>query len=162
MPINKFFLGKIFKRPGGKPQINLDERETENSFWLTDNQGSNKLSTNDNWLTPEDEGQLSVDVFETPDNIVIKSTIAGLKPEDIDISLDNDMLTIRGKREQEEQIAEENYFYRECYWGNFSRSIILPCEVKANQIKATLKNGVLAITLPKIKKTTKSIDIQVK
>jgi len=161
MPISNFFLAKIFKRPSKKPKITLNNQKPDGNFWLTDNKGAANENPNDNWFDQEDEGQLSVDVFETPDNIVIKSTIAGLKPKDVDISLDNDMLTIRGKREQEEQIAEENYFYHECYWGNFSRSIILPCEVKANQIKAILKNGVLTITLPKVKKA-RPIDVQVK
>jgi len=113
------------------------------------------------WLTENYEGQLALDVYETPNNIVIKSAIAGVKPEDISISISNDMLTIRGKRQQEEEIKEENYFYRECFWGGFSRSIILPLEVNTDAIEATLKNGILTITLPKIKKG-KPINIPVK
>ncbi len=117
---------------------------------------------NDGWNNDDyEEGELSIDVFEDAENnIVVKSTIAGVKPEDIDISVNNDMLTIRGKREHEEKIEEKNYFYQECYWGNFSRSIILPCEVRVDKISAKLKNGVLIVKLPKAK-TEKKVAIRV-
>lgn len=107
----------------------------------------------------EEEGQLSVDVYQTKDSIVIKSTIAGVEPEDIDISFDNDMVTIRGQRQKDLNIRKEHYFYQECYWGGFSRSIILPVEVLADKIKATIKNGILTIILPKAKK--KEVNIKV-
>jgi HSP20 family protein len=114
------------------------------------------------WLSEGyEEGQLSIDVYQTPDKIIVKSTIAGVKPEDIDISINNDMLTIRGKREMNEQIKEQNYLYRECYWGSFSRSIILPVEIETDKIEAFLENGVLTVTLPKAK-SAKEISIKVK
>lgn len=112
------------------------------------------------WLDDNNEGELSVDVFQTADSIVVKSTIAGVQPEDIDISINNDMLTIRGERRHEEQVQEDDYFYQECYWGSFSRSIILPVEVKAEEVDATLKNGVLTVKLPKARKS-KSVSIRV-
>ena len=112
------------------------------------------------WLE-EEEGQLSVDVYQDKDNIIIKSTIAGVKPEDIDISINNDLITIKGKREMEETVKDEDYFYQECYWGSFSRSIILPVEVKADQAQAELKNGILTIVLPKVK-PSKAVSIKVK
>lgn len=104
-----------------------------------------------------EEGELALDVYEDKENnIVIKSTIAGVRPEDIDISMNNDdMLTIRGKREHEEKIDKKNYFYKECYWGGFSRTIILPCEVKSSKITAKLKNGILTIKIPKAKREKK-------
>lgn len=95
------------------------------------------------------EGQLAIDVFQTAESVVIKSTIAGVKPEDIDIAIDKDMVTIRGSRHQEEEIRDDDYFYQECYWGDFSRSVVLPVEVKAEEAEAVLKNGVLTLTLPK-------------
>ncbi|MFA6253192.1 MAG: Hsp20/alpha crystallin family protein [Patescibacteria group bacterium] len=98
----------------------------------------------------DEEGQLSVDVYQDKNNIVIKSTIAGVDPDNIDISFHNDMLTIRGERQQDQTISEDDYFYKECYWGSFSRSIILPLEVQADKIKATIKNGILTIVLPKV------------
>lgn len=100
----------------------------------------------------ETEGQLTIDVFQTSDDIVIKSTIAGVDPADLDVAITNDMLTIRGKRIQDSKIKQEDYFYQECYWGSFSRSVILPVEVDADKIKAKLKNGILTITLPKTEK----------
>ncbi len=117
-----------------------------------------------NWIEEEEEeGELLVDVFQSKDEIVIRSTVAGVKPEDIDIDINNDMITIRGKRKNDLKIEEEDYFYRECYWGSFSRSVILPCEVQANKVKASLKDGVLTIKLPKSKKEESvkvSIDVK--
>jgi len=114
------------------------------------------------WLEEDyEEGQLSVDVYQTKDAIVIKSTIAGVRPEDIDISINNDMVTIKGKRELESTISEDDYFYQECYWGGFSRSIILPVEIIADKVNASLKNGVLTISLPKAKKA-QAFSIKVK
>ena len=98
------------------------------------------------------EGQLAIDVYHTPTKLIINSTIAGAKPEDIDISLNNDMLTIRGKREMPGDVKIESYLHRECYWGSFSRSIILPFEIDHKNIKAALENGVLTVTLTKARK----------
>lgn len=98
----------------------------------------------------EEEGQLTIDVYQKPDEIIVESTIAGVKPEDLDISINNESVTIRGKREREDKIIDENFFYQECYWGKFSRTIILPQEADADQATASLKNGVLTIRLPKL------------
>ncbi|PLX24650.1 hypothetical protein C0580_04585 [Candidatus Parcubacteria bacterium] len=108
----------------------------------------------------EEEGQLSVDVYQDKSNIIIKSTIAGVEPEDIDITFDNDMITVRGKRKKDLTVDEGDYFYQECYWGGFSRSIILPVEVQEEKIKATIKNGVLTITLPKAKRKDVNIEVE--
>lgn len=143
------------------------EGNQEEDFFLT-NQTSKveKVKTEskaaEDWLEDDyEEGQLSVDVFQTKDAIVIKSTIAGVKPEDIDISINNDMVTIRGKREVDHTIEEDDFFFQECYWGGFSRSIILPVEIKPDDVRANLKNGVLTITLPKALKA-KAVSIKVK
>lgn len=109
----------------------------------------------------ESEGQLTIDVYQTDDDIVIKSTIAGVKPEDLDVNINNDMVTIRGERKQEEEINPENYYYQECYWGPFSRSVILPVEIIADKAEATMKNGILTLRLPKAD-TTKTRRIQVR
>jgi len=109
----------------------------------------------------ETEGQLSLDVYQTDLDIVIKSTIAGVDSDDLDITITNDMLTIRGYRRKEEEIAPENYFYQECYWGPFSRSVILPTDVDPEKAEASLKNGLLTIKLPKIEKQkTRKIKIK--
>lgn len=140
------------------------ESSNEDNFFINQlnnkEQNMQKISPLQNdWLEDDAEGQLSIDVYQDEDNVYVKSTIAGAKPEDIDISVHNDMLTIRGKRQKEEKIKDENYLYQECFWGKFSRSIILPTEVDVDNIKANLKDGILTITLPKIK--NKSIPIEI-
>lgn len=97
----------------------------------------------------EQEGQLTVDVFQDDENIIIQSTIAGVSPEDLDVSITNDMVTIRGERRRSHNVDQEDYFYQECYWGTFSRSIILPVEIDADRAEAKIKNGVLTIRIPK-------------
>ncbi len=113
------------------------------------------------WLDENYEGQLSVDVYGTEGEVVVVSTIAGVKPEDIDISISNDMLTIRGQRTEEKEEPVSDHYYQECYWGGFSRSIILPVEVEADKVEANLKNGVLTVRLPRARKQ-KSISVRVK
>jgi HSP20 family protein len=106
-------------------------------------------------------GQLAVDVYQTAKDIVIKSTIGGVQPEDLDISINHDLITIRGVRRNETAIEEENYIYKECHWGGFSRSIILPVDVMDDQIKASLKNGILTIVLPKSgKSNVRSVEVE--
>ncbi|HCM67692.1 MAG: hypothetical protein A2898_05260 [Candidatus Kerfeldbacteria bacterium RIFCSPLOWO2_01_FULL_48_11] len=107
------------------------------------------------WLTEDFSGQLAVDVYQTEKEIVVKSTIAGVRPEDLDISINNDMVTIRGKREKDFTAENAEYLFKECFWGGFSRSIILPTEIKVDKAQASLKNGVLTITLPKVPRANK-------
>jgi len=113
----------------------------------------NEESSINEWITdePETEGQLAIDVYQTDKKIIIKSTIAGAKADDLKISLHNDLLTIKGHRSVKDDISEEDYLYRECYWGSFSRSIILPSEVDNKRVEAEIENGVLTITLTKSK-----------
>ncbi len=114
----------------------------------------------EDWL-PEQEGQLTVDVYQTEQDIVIKSTIAGVEPQTLDIAITNDMVTIKGVREKDEEISEEDYYCQECYWGPFSRSIILPLDVDTDKTSAMMKNGILTIRLPKVEKSkTKKIRVK--
>ena|SRR3989344_7583488 len=101
-------------------------------------------------IAGEAEGQLTIDVYQTPSHIVVESTIAGVNPDNLDIEITAESVTIRGSREHEEEIKSDDYIYQECYWGRFSRSIILPQEVDPDQAEATIKNGVLKIKLPKV------------
>lgn len=98
------------------------------------------------------DGELSVDVYETPTQIIIKAIIAGVKKEDLEISLSRDMVSIKGSRESESTVDEDNYFHKELYWGTFSRSILLPQEVDIEKAEATEDKGLLTIRLPKIDK----------
>jgi HSP20 family protein len=103
---------------------------------------------------PKLVGELRVDIYETDKEIVVRSTVAGVDPKDLDITLHNDLLTIRGKRHVEEEVGEDNFLVRECFWGDFSRSIILPMGVDIKRSEAVIKNGLLTIRLPKIKEKT--------
>lgn len=98
------------------------------------------------------EGELSVDVFQDENTIYIQSTLAGVKPDEVEISVHHDMVTIRGERKNEHQAAGRDYFCQECFWGRFSRSIILPSNVQTDKIQAEITDGVLTITLPKLKR----------
>lgn len=99
------------------------------------------------------EGQLTVDVFQNDKEIIVQSTIAGVSADDLDVSLTPEMVTIRGMRHSEEKAKEGDYYHRELYWGAFSRSIILPEEVDVDHAKATIKNGLLTLRLPKISRS---------
>lgn len=106
------------------------------------------------WLEEEEveEGELSVDVYQTNNEIVIQSMIAGVKPENLNISITREMVTIQGKRDRPSEVNAENYFQKELYWGSFSRKILLPAEVEPSESEAFEKNGLLTIRMPKIDK----------
>ncbi len=107
------------------------------------------------------EGQLTIDVYQTTDNIIVESTIAGVNHDDLDISITPDSVTIRGERRKEEKIKKEDYLYQECFWGIFSRAIILPQEIDPEKAQASVKSGVLKIILPKIdRKKPKKLKIK--
>lgn len=100
----------------------------------------------------ESDGELAVDVYQTPTHIVIKAMIAGVRPEDLDVSITRDMVTIRGKREQHTEGTAGDFFFQELYWGTFSRTIVLPQEVEIEEAEASEKHGLLTIKLPKLDK----------
>lgn len=100
----------------------------------------------------EEEGELTVDIYDKEDSIVIQSTVAGVKPEDLDVSITTDTVTIRGKRKREEEVSEKHYYYKELFWGTFSRTVILPEEIEDDEAEAALKHGLLTIVLPKKRK----------
>ncbi len=108
-----------------------------------------------------DEGQLAIDVYQTPTDIIVESPLAGVKPEDIDVSITPESVTVKGRRERERHVKTEDYVYQECYWGKFSRSVVLPHEVDADAAEASIKNGVLTIKIPKINRS-KSKKLKVK
>ncbi len=121
-------------------------RDTSNNY---DN--SKSVSESD-LVAEEEEGQLAVDMFQSPSEIAIQAVVAGVRPDELDVSITQDMVTIRGKRQKQREIAGDDYYYQELYWGTFSRSIMLPQEVDAEESEATLKNGILTIKLPKLDK----------
>src|SRR3989344_8335055 len=130
--------------------IRLDD---DSSMEIVENKLGHKASdASDSFLGDPEEGQLTIDVYHTPAEIIIKSMVAGVKPEDLDISITRDIVTIKGKRETERFVKDEDYFHQELYWGSFSRTIMLPAEVEVEEADAVEKHGLLLIRLPKIDK----------
>jgi len=158
-----------------------DQYDQQDSYDFSDYQANREMNEDEDYREPitnssqknritkrptadngnDSEGQLTIDVYQTEDDIVIKSTIAGVKPEDLDVNINNDMVTIRGERKKDEDVDQENYYYQECYWGPFSRSVILPVEIVTEKAEATMKNGILTLRLPKAD-VTKTRKIQVR
>lgn len=113
------------------------------------------------WME-EMEGQLAVDVYQTPGEIVIKAPIAGVRQEDLDVTITEEQVTIRGERHDMQTEPVEGYLVQECYWGSFSRTYALPIAVDSEKASARLVNGILTITIPKAAKArTKTIAVEV-
>jgi HSP20 family protein len=105
------------------------------------------------WMEEENEElELTVDVYQTPTDIMVQTMVAGVKPEDLELTIARDVITIKGKREENRNIDEENYFVKELYWGKFSRTILLPQEVEPEEVEATEKHGLLTIKIQKVDK----------
>lgn len=104
------------------------------------------------WAEEEDIGELSVDVYQNADSVFIKAMVAGVKPEDLDVTITRDMVSISGRREEGRTVSEEDFFLKELYWGEFTRTVNLPVEVDADSAEALEKHGLLIIRLPKIDK----------
>jgi len=103
-------------------------------------------------IEEEETGELAVDVYQTPTHIVIKAMIAGVRPEDLDVSITRDMVTVKGRRERHTEGTAGDFFFQELYWGAFSRTIMLPQEVAIEDAEASEKHGLLTIKLPKLDK----------
>ena len=102
----------------------------------------------DDWFEPE--GELAVDVYQTEKDVVIQSAIAGVRPEELDITVENDVVTIRGIRKNPDEKEQKQYLHEECFWGLFSRQIFLPEEVDVKNTHASMKDGILTLSLPKL------------
>ena len=106
-------------------------------------------------------GQLAVDVYETAEKLYVKARTAGVNKSDLDVSISDNTLTVRGTLSSGDEVEAENYYLQECYWGEFSRSIALPVPVKEDEVEAILKDGVLTIGFTKVKQdTVKKITVQ--
>ena len=112
---------------------------------------------NEDTEEPEmEEGELSVDVYQTASEIIIEAMVAGVKPEDLHLSITRDMVTIKGRRDGNTQVNHDDYFYKELYWGTFTRTILLPHEVEIEEAEAVEKHGLLIIRLAKVDKARKT------
>ena len=110
--------------------------------------------TTQSWLN-ENEGKLAIDVFQTPKYFVIQAPVAGLEEKDLDLTIDDNFLNIKGNRPKPEIDQKAKYIYQECYWGHFSRQVSLPDNVNADHIKAHLEKGILTIKIPRTSKQAK-------
>ncbi len=128
---------RIVRRPSAQKSMHLKVHEHEEKTAVPEEQPL------------EEEGELTVDIYDEGDAIVIQSTVAGVKPEDLDVSITNDTVTIRGRRERGHEVSDGAYYYKELFWGVFSRQVILPEEVEEDEAEASLKHGLLSIRLPK-------------
>jgi HSP20 family protein len=128
-----------------------------------DEHDEDDISLQEEETTPEEEtdGQLAIDMYQTPTEIVIKTMVAGVKPEDLDISITRDMATIKGHREESNDVIGNDFFHKELYWGTFSRTVMLPEEIDVETTEAINKNGLLIITMPKVDKN-KQAKVRVK
>jgi len=131
------------KKPNKKKKVEIKKEETE------------EKTSREDLIQSTTDGQLAIDVYENNDYFIIQSTIAGIKAEDLDISIENDLVTIRGSRENRYKEEGSKYYYQECYWGSFSRQVILPEEVDGSKAEAAMKDGVLNLKIPKIQKAKK-------
>lgn len=107
---------------------------------------------NDGHHDEPQEGELPVDMYQTGDDIVIRALVAGVSPDDLDIAITRDMVTIKGLREEYQESADDDYYHRELFWGSFSRTLLLPEEVLIDEAEAQEKHGLLEIRLPKVDK----------
>ena len=141
----------FFERLTGS--VRLDTTDADE--FIEKENGHKKLAKKENgsWMEEESgDGQLTVDVYQTASEIVIKTMVAGVKPEDLDIDITRDMVTIKGKRENERVVEDDDYYHKELYWGSFSRTVILPQEVDVEGAEAIERHGLLIVRLPKINK----------
>jgi HSP20 family protein len=129
----------------GKKSASLNDQDNV----LQDDFLDTPVTGDEDWMA-EAEGQLAVDVYQTKDNVVIKAPIAGVTADRLDIEVAEDIVNIRGERVEEKEVDREHYYVQECYWGSFSRSVILPTSTMAEKASAALKDGVLTITIPKV------------
>ena len=151
------------RRTSGDDDLLMEEDELTAAFLGDDDQGApvadqaavGPAAPSDEWDESEDlPGQLAVDVYETREKLVVKARTAGVNKGDLDVSIADNTLSIRGTLSAGNEDDVENYFVQECYWGEFSRSIALPVPVKEEEIEAVLKDGVLTISFAKVKQDT--------
>ncbi|MES2225903.1 MAG: Hsp20/alpha crystallin family protein [Patescibacteria group bacterium] len=120
------------------PQVQVSSTQTHAAFAEAEEEPS--------------EGQLPVDVYQTAGEIVIRTFIAGVRPDEINLSISRDMVVIDGARAERDSVSDSEYFIRELFWGSFSRTILLPQEVDVDASSATAKDGLLTLVLPKLDK----------
>lgn len=138
----------FFERLTGMADVYEDEVSDDRSDLINEAPWGERIEEE----LPPEEGELPIDMYRTGDSIVIRALVAGISPEDLEIAITRDMVTIRGMREESQEAADDDYQFRELYWGGFSRTIVLPEEIIIDEAEAKEKHGLLTITLPKVDK----------
>jgi HSP20 family protein len=133
--------------------VKLDEEEIEESK-IEELQNSivEEPENKSIWKEEDSEGELAVDVYQTPTHLILKTMVAGVHPDDVDVQISRDMVILKGHRQEEKEVKTDDYYHKELYWGTFSRTIVLPVEVEAEEAEAYEKHGLLIIKIPKIDK----------
>lgn len=126
--------------------------EVSDEEHATDDQHDEEAGMWDHSQDEPQEGELPVDMYHTGDSIVIRALVAGVAPEDLDIAITRDMVTIKGRRQEIQEAADDDYYHRELFWGSFSRTLLMPEEVLIDEADAKEKHGLLEIVLPKVDK----------
>ncbi|MFZ1812057.1 MAG: Hsp20/alpha crystallin family protein [Candidatus Saccharimonadales bacterium] len=119
-----------------------------------DDNSAVSVNNDDNWDENDDQdlpGQLAVDVYETDERLVVKARTAGVNKSDLDVSISDGILTISGTLSSGDDSLATHWHVQECYWGEFSRTLALPVQVKEDEVEAVLKDGVLTISFTKVK-----------
>ena len=141
----------FWDRLTGSVAIEEDYEEPKKKGGREQKENRIRVKEDSNWMEEEnEEAELAVDVYQTPNEIIVQTMVAGVKPDDLEITIGRDIITIRGKREESRTIEEDNDFSKELYWGKFSRIISLPAEVEPEEVEATEKRGLLTIKLQKV------------
>ncbi|MDO8659883.1 MAG: Hsp20/alpha crystallin family protein [Candidatus Parcubacteria bacterium] len=147
----------FFERLTGSMRMDEEPEEPKKIVIGVKNGGGNgngkNNKPNQNWIEEEnEEAELTVDVYQTAREIIVQTMVAGVKPEDLELTITRDMLTIRGERAESRVISDDDFFTKELYWGKFSRTISLPAEVEPEEVEAVEKHGLLTIKLQKVDK----------
>jgi len=131
----------------------IKEKATPLEIEVDEEENQEIQNTNESWEEEPEEGELTIDMYQTPDEIIIKTMVAGVLPENLDVSITRDVVIIKGERKESHIIDEDDYYSKELYWGSFSRTINLPEEINTEEAEAEEKHGLLILNLPKTDKS---------
>lgn len=135
------------------------KEEEDDDIFFTDTEDADDEG---GWeLDDSEEGQLAVDVYHTPSEVIIRAPIAGVHPNEIDVTIKDDVVVIKGNRFSRDDFGIVDHLYKECHWGRFSRTIILPITVRSQKADALFRNGILTIRAPKAEDDQKPLVIAI-
>lgn len=149
---------EILEKEGQEVTIVYKEKGPKSKKFLL--QQKKEETGQEEWMFDTSQGQLVVDIYEKDEVLIIESTIAGVKAQDIDITIEPDLIVIKGERKKSKKAEDRRYYYQECFWGKFSRTLVLPFPIKPDQVRANFKNGMLIISLPKAEEKSNQVQIE--